>query len=236
MISKPDKLQQWLLYTPLGRYVLMNEKIFYHNTIQSIFGYYSIQIGLPQINFLQNSKISNHFIIDNNIKCDVVFLPFAENSIDLIICPHTLEFTPNYHHFLQECYRVLIPEGKIIITGFNQTSFFNLFKKNIPPLKNGKLIKLNYLKHQLQNLNFQIIGGKFFSYRPLINNKKILLNLAWMEKAGDRWFPTFANNYALVAIKELLTTTRIETKKNLKNSLIKPQLYPAKLTLYSKKN
>lgn len=208
-----DDLQQWLLNTPLGRNILATEEVFYHNSVQNIFGYYSLQIGLPQINFLSENKISSKYILYNDIKCDLRFLPFDTNSIDLIICPHTLELTDDYHLFLQECYRVLMPKGKIIISNFNTKSLFSLFGKNNELLKRMNHISVNKLQQQLSTLNFNICGGKFFNYLPPFNNDSYLSHFEFFNKIGDRWFPTFANCYALVASKELVTPTIVGAKR-----------------------
>ncbi|MFN7094154.1 MAG: class I SAM-dependent methyltransferase [Burkholderiales bacterium] len=229
MMANLKKLQQWLLYTPLGRDVLRNERIFYHNSVHNIFGYYSLQVGLPQINFLQGNKIPHHYILTHDIKCDLNFLPFANNSIDLIVCPHVLEYTANYYYFLQECHRILIPEGKLIITSFNKNSLFNLFKHRASITATANLISLETLKKELYELNFRIDGGKFFGYRPPINNTKFLSYLAWLDKFGDRWLPTLANNYALIAVKEQLSPTVIDRIPNTYPEQLSPELGTAKI-------
>lgn len=208
---KFDDLQQWLLGTPFGRKVLSHEVELYHNSVRNIFGYYSLQIGMPEINFLAGNKILSKFIIHHDISCDIRFMPFASNSIDLIVCPHTLEITTHYHHFLQECYRVLIPNGKIIITGFNPKSLLATFGKSAI-LKQINYINIGTLQQQLNTLNFQICSGKFFNYLPPLNNDSHLSNFAFLDKIGDRWFPTFANCYIIIAAKELITPTNIQPK------------------------
>lgn len=222
---KLNNLQQWLLETPLGNQVLAAEEVFYHNNVKNIFGYYAIQIGMPQINFLSGNKISSYFIIDYNIKCDIKSLPFSSNSIDLIVCPHTLELTDNYQYFLQECYRVLIPKGKIIISSFNHKSLFGLFGRYNPLLKQINHVRINTIHQQLNSLNFHICGGKFFNYLPPINNNKFLSHLTFLDKIGNRWFPTLANCYAIIASKELVTPTIIGAKHKFNhNAVFEPNL------------
>ena len=161
-------------------------------------------------------------MLEHDLKCDLRFLPFDSNSVDLIVCPHALEFTDNYHHVLEECQRILIPGGKLILTGFNHDCFFGrLGKPEI--LRSAKPLNLTILKQQLQDLNFRISGGKFFGYRPFINNAKWLSRLNWMDKAGDRWFPTYANNFGLTAIKEVVTPTPI---KPLNQQSFSPEFNP----------
>lgn len=204
-----NQLQQWLQYTELGREILNNEQVFYHKSVHHIFGYYALQVGIEQINFLTNNKISYQYIANKNIRYHTNYLPFATNSIDLILCPHTLEIIPDYYDFLQECYRVLIPRGKIIITNFNKASLLGLFSHKNDILKQINYIKLDKLKSQLKTLNFQIRGGQYFSYKPPLENKEYLQKLNFLDKIGDRWFPSFANCYAITASKELAAPTMI---------------------------
>ena len=56
--------------------------------------------------------------------CDLLDLPFEAQSVDLIVMPHTLEFTSDPHRLLREAERVLMPEGQLIILGFNSLSLW----------------------------------------------------------------------------------------------------------------
>lgn len=207
-----NQLQQWLLYTPLGREILRKERIFLRHNVEHIFGAYSLQIGLSDINFLHGNKIPNHYTVNVDLKTDLRFLPFANNSIDLIVSPHVLEFTDNYHHVLQEFSRILTPHGKLIISCFNRYSWFGLFKNKVPLLHKANLISLQKLKDQLQALNFQLDGGKFFSYCPPASKTSTLAKFKWLNKVGDRWFPTLANSFAIIVSKEIITPTIIKPK------------------------
>ena len=213
-----QKLQQWLLYTAHGKYTLLNEIKFYQNAVHNVFGYYSLQIGLPELNFLDGNKINNHYVIAKDIKCDLFNLPFETNSVDLIVCPHALEFMPNYELILNEFQRVLIPSGKLVITVFNSSSFFGHQIKSNKYLNSATPIKLNIIKQQLNTLNFSIQGGKFLGYCPIVKNEKMLLRLGFIDKIGDRWFPTLANSFGLVAVKNIATFIKIKKQ---------PQSYPA---------
>lgn len=213
-MNKLKNLQQWLLYTTLGRYVLKNEKIFYHNLVPNIFGHVAIQFGLEEINFLLGNKIPKNYYIEKDIKCNLNILPFEANSVDLIICPHTIENLENNLQFLTECHRILKPHGIIIITCFNKYSLFNLFKFIQKDLKQINMINLDILKQQLINLNFHIQFGKYISYIPPINSINILNKLQFLDKVGNRWFPTLANILAIVASKEMLNITLSENNLN----------------------
>ena len=54
------------------------------------------------------------------------FLPIETNSIDLVLLPHILEFSSNPHQILREVQRVLMPEGHVIVCGFNPRSLWGV--------------------------------------------------------------------------------------------------------------
>lgn len=207
-----NHLQQWLLYSPSGREILRSERLFFSQNVDHIFGNYSLQIGLNNINFLQGNKILNHYTLNLDLQADLRFLPFASDSFNLIVCPHVLEFTNNYHHLLQELYRIMAPGGKVIFTCFNRYSWFGLCQRFMPVLQAAQLINLSKIKSQLETLNFSLEGGKFYSYCPPFSNRQRLSRFQWMNKIGDRWFPTLANSFALIARKDIITPSLIKAK------------------------
>ena len=53
-------------------------------------------------------------------------LPFAAASLDLLLLPHTLELSLDPHATLREVERVLVPEGRVVISGLNPASLWGL--------------------------------------------------------------------------------------------------------------
>ncbi len=49
-------LADWFA-TPLGQYLLAREQVYFDQTVADIFGYYALQIGLPEAPFLAQSRI-----------------------------------------------------------------------------------------------------------------------------------------------------------------------------------
>src|SRR5258706_2204707 len=89
-------LADWLK-TPLGRYLHAREQAWFDRTVADIFGVQAIQIGLPEYSFLAQSRIAARWTVDPlppaQVLADPQWLPFAENSLDLIVLPHALEFS-----------------------------------------------------------------------------------------------------------------------------------------------
>src|ERR1035437_4779500 len=126
---------EWLA-TPQGLYVLRWEQARYDLLVADIFGFNAVQIGLPQHDFLRTNRMSLRVRCDENGSVDGVprtgidllasphSLPFANASVDLVILPHVLEFHSSPHQILREVERILVPEGSVMVTGFNPFSLW----------------------------------------------------------------------------------------------------------------
>ena len=128
-------LDGWL-HTPAGAYLRAWEQTCLDNLTADIFGYNAVQIGMPQIDALAANRMPNKWLADIRLQSnadalrqvaltlDYAELPFASQSIDLVVLPHVLEFAAEPHQILREVERVLIPEGQVIICGFNPRSMW----------------------------------------------------------------------------------------------------------------
>ncbi|MDR1530543.1 MAG: class I SAM-dependent methyltransferase [Burkholderiales bacterium] len=195
----------------LVRYLMAREHNLFDQAVTDIFGFYALQIGLPQYTMLEQTRIPNCWSLDFDAPAQVFAdphaLPFPEDSLDLIALPHTLEFTDDPHQILREAHRALRAEGRLLITGFNPYSLFGLcrrlHKRDEPPW-NNQFISPYRLKDWLSLLGFDLAGGAFAVYVPPFANEKWLHRAQWFEKAGDRWWPIAGGIYFLHAIKKVV--------------------------------
>jgi SAM-dependent methyltransferase len=133
------------------------------------------------------------------------YLPFAANSIDLVVMPHTLEFDANPHQVLREVERVLVPEGHVIVTGFNPFSLWGAKRKlsrreALPPWR-GAYLSVPRLKDWFSLLGFEMQAGAFGCYAPAVTQEKWLRRFRFMDAAGDRWWPIAGAVYIVQAVK-----------------------------------
>jgi SAM-dependent methyltransferase len=141
--------------------------------------------------------------------CDLLDLPFEAQSVDLIVMPHTLEFTSDPHRLLREAERVLMPEGQLIILGFNSLSLWgarqSVGKVTGRPFVPAAvdLIAFTRLKDWIKLLGFDLERGRFGCYRPPLGSEQWLSRYGFMEAAGDRWWPIFGATYMIKAIKRV---------------------------------
>ncbi len=141
--------------------------------------------------------------------CDFLDLPFEAQSVDLIVMPHTLEFTRDPHRLLREAERVLMPEGQLIILGFNSLSLWGarqsvgkMTGRPFVPAAHD-LIAFTRIKDWIKLLGFELERGRFGCYRPPLVGEKWLSRFAFMEQAGDRWWPIFGAAYMVTAVKRV---------------------------------
>ncbi|PTB20476.1 SAM-dependent methyltransferase [Trinickia symbiotica] len=141
--------------------------------------------------------------------CDLLDLPFEAQSVDLIVMPHTLEFTRDPHRLLREAERVLMPEGQLIILGFNSLSLWGarqsvgkMTGRPFVPAAHD-LIAFTRIKDWIKLLGFELERGRFGCYRPPLDGETWLSRFAFMEQAGDRWWPIFGAVYMVTAVKRV---------------------------------
>jgi len=215
-----NSLSEWFA-SEQGGYVLKREQDYFDHTVADIFGFNAVQLGLPEQDFLHNSRIPLRFSAGNqpgnSVRLVCTELPFACDSLDLVLLPHVLEFSDNPHQIIREVERVLMPEGNLIISGFNPFSLWGmkrvLGRKHGYPWS-GHFINLARMKDWLALLGFEVVGGRFAAYAPPLQNAKLLERFAFMEKAGDRWWAVSGGVYFLHAIKRVPGMRLIEPQWN----------------------
>ncbi len=127
-------LRQWF-ETPPGRYLLDWERARFDELVADVFGYHALQLGLPELDTLRANRMPHKWQAiaapppDDGraaFATDFSALPFAENSLDLVTLPHTLEMHVDPHATLREVGRVLVPEGRVVICCLNPASLWGL--------------------------------------------------------------------------------------------------------------
>ena len=247
-----QSLSEWFT-TQQGGYALAREQVYFDRTVSDLFGFNALQLGLPEHDFLRSNRMPLRFTGADQARVDPPSrvasssisnmpevrlcsdeLPFACDSLDLVLLPHILEFAEHPHQILREAERVLRPEGNLIISGFNPRSLWGLHrvlrrKRGYP--WSGQFISLPRLKDWLALLGFEVVGGRFAAYAPPFQQTKWLERCAFMEAAGDRWWAVSGGLYFLHAIKRVPGMRLIKPQWN--EGLVK-RLLPAAPKLHNK--
>ena len=213
MFSKPltmsiATLDEWY-GTEQGQYVLRWEMAKHELLLNDIFGFNAVQIGLPDQDFLAGNRMPFRFRCAGGgsvaVRADAHLLPFASCSVDLVVLPHVLEFDADPHRILREVERVLVPEGQVVVTGFNPFSLWGLRRlvpgsRSVPPW-HGRYIRVARLKDWFALLGFETRAGAFGCFAPAMTSVRALNHFRFFEPAGDRWWGFAGAVYILQGIK-----------------------------------
>ncbi len=239
------ELADWLR-TPPGQCLLQWEQAQLDQAVADLFGYHALQLGLSELQGLRSNRMPHRWVALDSVHamnampvhlpqpdesllnsepfdagptlhCDFDALPFPNHSLDLVVLPHALELARDPHLTLREVERVLVPEGRVVILGFNQASLWGLRQRlgqarrvvglatRSPPFlpRAGEFLGYWRLRDWLRLLSFEVEGGRFGCYRPPYKSTRWLERSAWMEGVGERWWPVLGAVYVLVAVKRV---------------------------------
>lgn len=207
------------------------EQVFYDEKVADLFGFNALQVG-GALNYLHQSRVAYRFIatsvnskyqhdIQYQLVCEDDFLPFPEMSIDVLLLPRRLEFSPRPHQTLREAFRVLVPDGYVLITGFNPLSLWGLkglIKRLLTRQSllhypwHGRLIRLARLKDWMSVLGFEIQACGFLAHAPPVNSPKWLVRFKWLERLTAKYLSALGGMYYIVAKKRVVGLTPIKPK------------------------
>jgi len=219
--------------TPPGRYLLAWERARFSEAVADLFGYHALQLGLPELDALAANRMPHCWLSLPEwqdftaspqqgriaLVTHAAALPFPPNSIDLVVLPHTLEFSADPHAVLREVERVLVPEGRVVMSGFNPASLWGLRQAwahgwarwcnrerghgGLFLPESGEFIGHWRLRDWLRLLSFEVQATHYGCYRPAVQTEKWLERFGWMDSVGARSWPFFGAVYFMVAVKRV---------------------------------
>lgn len=196
-----------------------------------IFGLKILQIGCPQINYLDpNCKIHHKILLSNSLSqtkadatdnrsilyCRDNYIPLATDSIDAVVLAHDLEFSENPHAVLREVDRVLLPDGHLIILGFNPWSLWGIRcaltnGKEAEFPWNGSWLSCHRICDWLNLLDYEVTDKDFHFFKPCIDNEKLLNSMRFFEQIG-KIIPLGAAAFSINAKKKQAVLTPLKAK------------------------
>jgi SAM-dependent methyltransferase len=231
------ELGAWL-QSPPGRYLLAWEQDRLDHDVADAFGFHALQLGMPELDGLRANRMPHRWVASDvlttpeplpvpppadgisttqlegervHLRSEFDALPFPASSLDLVVLPHSLELARDPHLTLREVERVLMPEGRLLVTGFNPASLWGL-RQRVARLRGahdlflpraGDFIGYWRLRDWLRLLGFEVEAGRFGCWRPPCETERWLQRYAWMDPIGDRWWPVLGAVYYLHAVKRV---------------------------------
>lgn len=219
-----EALRNWFGSTP-GQELLAMEQVCLEQMLAECFGYYLLQVGCLglQMDPLRMSRIKSQVVLVPNegdayssqcVVSDPQYLPIASDSIDTVLLAHTLDFSRDPHQLLREAERVLIPEGHVIIVGFNPWSLWGAWRilrmrsRKIPWC--GHFISPWRMRDWLSLLGFEIKAEQGLMFRPPLRQTRMMQRLGFLERAGGYFWSPLSGVYVILAVKRVSRLTPIK--------------------------
>src|SRR5450830_1129453 len=211
-------LDGWL-QSPAGAYVRAWEQRCLDELTADIFGFNALQIGLPQIDALAANRMPNKWRSATRTSTREQLAL----SVDASQIADTLAFA-ELPFASQSVERVLIPEGQLIICGFNPASLWGMRQAmgraiHSPYLPSaGEFISMPRMKDWLKLLNLGVSRSHFGCYAPPCRSAKWLQRFHFLEEAGQKGWPYLGAVYMVHAIKRVKGGTIIGPAWNRKTA------------------
>lgn len=184
---------------------------------EGLFGYHLVQIqGFGHaFDWLSDSPIPHQIQLDlyadakhqTSLYACSEILPLATASVDVVVLPHTLDFALDPHRVLREVERVLIPEGYVIILGFNPISLWGLWRSVLKYRGKapwtGHFLPYQRIIDWLGVLGFDIEASDVCAFAPPMTHASWAARLEWMESRVKPVLPGLSGVYALRAVKRV---------------------------------
>lgn len=127
--------------------------------------------------------------------------PLADGSVDRLLLAHCIEFSDHLDELLQEAWRVLKPEGEILVIAPNRRGIWSQFTKS--PLGYGRPYTGHQLFAILERAGFVPDKPKYGLYMP--PSRRVLMRrfAGTFEKLGHRFWKKFGGVVMCCAKKRI---------------------------------
>lgn len=225
--------------TPLGKSYENAELYSIREVISTLFGFHLLLVSPPwEGSPLDASRISHRVVMPCTRTADASLVgaaqafPIDTDTLDVVILPHTLEFVGRPHEVLREVDRCLIPEGHVLILGFNPYGLWGLWRllygwRRRAPWS-GRFIGQARVRDWLALLGFDTLACRPLFFRPPLQGGFALQHLEILDRLARRGWPMPAAGYQLLARKRVVGLTPIRPRWRPRRSLIAGLVEPSR--------
>ncbi len=129
-------------------------------------------------------------------------LPLPAASVDRLLVIHSLEMVEGVRPFLREIWRVLRPEGRLLLVVPNRRSIWS--RIDATPFGHGQPYNRGQLERLLDDAMFTPVGWSTALHMPPWERRVLVRSIAVWERLGGAIAPAFAGVNIIEAQKELL--------------------------------
>jgi len=128
-------------------------------------------------------------------------LPLPDNTVDCLLAVHCLEMSDNSDQLLREFWRVLRPEGRLLLVLPNRTGLWA--RADHTPLGAGQPFSEGQIHRKLESAMFSVQADLPCVFMPPVSWRVMLHAAPAWERAGRRVWPALSGVLVVEARKEL---------------------------------
>jgi SAM-dependent methyltransferase len=132
---------------------------------------------------------------------DELDLPLLESSVDLALVIHGLEAADAPEEMLKEIWRVLAPQGRLILVVPNRRGYWARFDSS--PFGHGRPFSRPQLASLLRESEFSVLSWSQALYFPPVDRGSALAVASTLEAVGRRAMPALAGVIIVEAVKQV---------------------------------
>jgi SAM-dependent methyltransferase len=142
--------------------------------------------------------------------CEEDALPFADVFFDRILIVHGLEGAESLRRLLRQVWRVLAPEGKVLIVAPNRASLWSQLERS--PFGHGRPFSRGELGRLLREALFEPGRWTHALYAPPLKHRALVRSGLGWERVGARLFPGIGGVHMVEAGKSLYAPAPVPAK------------------------
>jgi SAM-dependent methyltransferase len=139
------------------------------------------------------------------VLADEDHLPLADNTVDKLLVVHCLEGTERVNRLLREIWRVLAPQGRVMLIVPNRRSVWA--RSDSTPFGHGRPFSRQQLHKLLNDAMFSTTGWQYALHAPPISHKLVLRSITGLERVGASLWPGIGGVIMVEGRKELMAPT-----------------------------
>lgn len=141
----------------------------------------------------------------SSVLSDEARLPFIDAVFDRVLIVHALEETDALRPLLREVWRVMAPEGRLVVIAANRWSFWAL--SDATPFGHGRPYSRRQLSALLGDAMFEPVASARALYAPPSNWTPFVRGADAFERVGETVWPAMGGLLLMEAVKRLYAST-----------------------------
>ncbi len=141
----------------------------------------------------------------SSILADEARLPFIDAVFDRVLIVHALEEANALHPLLREVWRVMAPEGRLVVIAANRWSFWA--QSDATPFGHGRPFSRRQLSTLLGDAMFEPVASSRALYAPPSSWSPFVRAADAFERVGERVWPAMGGLLLMEAVKRLYAST-----------------------------